>query len=98
MTKPTSLSPAEIADRLKTLPGWRLESGALVREYQTDGWPTTLMLVNAIGFVAEAADHHPDLAVSWGEVGVKLWRPPAGARSAARPRRSRRVRRIVRRT
>src|SRR5258705_4754394 len=72
MTKPTSLSPAEIADRLQTLPAWRFEGGALMREYQTDGWPTTLMLVNAIGFFAEAADHHPDLAVSWGKVGVKL--------------------------
>jgi len=40
MAKPSSLSPAEITDRLKALPGWRLESGALVREYQTDGWPT----------------------------------------------------------
>ena len=87
MSKPTSLSPAEIADRLKTLPSWRLESvgagGALVREYQTDGWPTTLMLVNAIGFFAEAADHHPDLAVSWGKVGVKLWTHSAGGVTAS---------------
>lgn len=80
---PTSLSPAEIADRLKALPGWRLDSGALVREYQTDGWPTTLMLVNAIGFFAEAADHHPDLAVSWGKVGVKLWTHSAGGVTAS---------------
>jgi 4a-hydroxytetrahydrobiopterin dehydratase len=58
--------------------GWRYEGNAIVREYQTDGWPTTLMLVNAIGFYAEAADHHPDLAVSWGKVGVKLWTHTAG--------------------
>src|SRR6266481_5848240 len=83
MTKPTPLSPAEITDRLKMLPGWRLDAGALVREYQTDGWPTTLMLVNAIGFVAEAADHHPDLAVSWGKVGVKLWTHSAGGVTAS---------------
>ena len=30
------------------------------------------MLVNAIGFVAEAAFHHPDLSVSWAQVTVKL--------------------------
>jgi pterin-4a-carbinolamine dehydratase len=42
------------------------------RTYKTDGWPTTLMLVNAIGFYAEAADHHPDLQVSWGQVTVSL--------------------------
>src|SRR5207247_10450582 len=78
MAQPASLSASEIQQRLKALPHWRLENGAIVREYQTDGWPTTLMLVNAIGFVAEAADHHPDLAVSWGKVGVKLWTHSAG--------------------
>jgi 4a-hydroxytetrahydrobiopterin dehydratase len=79
----TKLSPAEISDRLKALPGWRLEGGAIVREYQTDGWPTTLMLVNAVGFFAEAADHHPDLAVSWGKVQVKLWTHSAGGVTAS---------------
>ncbi|HET7791650.1 MAG TPA: 4a-hydroxytetrahydrobiopterin dehydratase [Gemmatimonadales bacterium] len=73
MTDPEkTYSAAEIATRLKALPGWRFENGALARSYQTDGWPTTLMLVNALGFIAEAADHHPDLAVSWGSVSVRL--------------------------
>lgn len=79
----TKLSPAEIADHLKRLPAWRDDNGAIVREYTTDGWPTTLMLVNAIGFFAEAADHHPDLAVSWGKVQVKLWTHSAGGVTAS---------------
>ena len=83
MAQPAALSPSEIQHRLTALPHWRLENGAIVREYQTDGWPTTLMLVNAIGFVAEAADHHPDLAVSWGKVGVKLWTHSAGGVTAS---------------
>ncbi len=83
MKPSTKLSPADISDRLKGLPGWRLEAGAIVRDYQTDGWPTTLMLVNAIGFFAEAADHHPDLAVSWGKVHVKLWTHSAGGVTAS---------------
>jgi pterin-4a-carbinolamine dehydratase len=70
---PAALTDAEIAAELQTLPGWRHAQGALRRTFKTDGWPTTLMLVNAIGFVAEAADHHPDLAVSWGQVEVSLW-------------------------
>lgn len=78
MAKPTPLSPAEITAQLATLPHWRLDGGAIARDYDTDGWPTTLMLVNAIGFLAEAADHHPDLAVSWGKVTVKLWTHSAG--------------------
>jgi 4a-hydroxytetrahydrobiopterin dehydratase len=83
MAKPTALAPAEISARLKALPGWRFEERAIVREFQTDGWPTTLMLVNAIGFFAEAADHHPDLAVSWGKVVVKLWTHTAGGVTAS---------------
>jgi 4a-hydroxytetrahydrobiopterin dehydratase len=54
------------------LDGWYLDGGWLRRKYNTDGWPTTLMLVNAIGYLSEAAYHHPDLAVTWGKVWVKL--------------------------
>ncbi|MFN2572510.1 MAG: 4a-hydroxytetrahydrobiopterin dehydratase [Gemmatimonadales bacterium] len=83
MKPSTKLSASEISEQLKKLPGWRLEDGAIVREFPTDGWPTTLMLVNAIGFFAEAADHHPDLAVSWGKVQVKLSTHSAGGVTAS---------------
>ena len=36
------------------------------------------MLVNAIGYCAEAAYHHPDLSVTWGRVTVKLSTHSAG--------------------
>ena len=62
----------------RELPGWYLEEGWLRRQYRTDGWPSTLMLVNAIGFVAEAAYHHPDLTVTWAKVWVKLKTHSAG--------------------
>ncbi|MGH7409516.1 MAG: 4a-hydroxytetrahydrobiopterin dehydratase [Candidatus Methylomirabilis sp.] len=54
------------------LPGWYLEGRWLRRKFNTDGWPTTLMLVNTIGYLAEAAWHHPDLEVTWGKVWIKL--------------------------
>ena len=60
------------------LEGWYLEDGWLRRKYNTDGWPTTLMLVNAIGFLSEAAYHHPDLEVTWGKLWVKLKTHSAG--------------------
>lgn len=56
----------------KELPLWELRDGVIRRKYKTGGWPHTLMLVNAIGYISEAAWHHPDLAVSWAEVHVKL--------------------------
>ena len=54
------------------LAGWYLEDGWLRRKYTTDGWRATLMLVNTIGFLCEAAWHHADLAVTWGKLWVKL--------------------------
>ncbi len=59
------------AERSDT-PEWHREGDAIAREFKTTGWPITLMFVNAIGFAAEAADHHPDLQVSWGKVRVSL--------------------------
>jgi 4a-hydroxytetrahydrobiopterin dehydratase len=78
--KPKVYSDAAIQAKLKDagLADWYLEEGWIRRKYNTDGWPTTLMLVNAIGFLCEAAWHHADLAVTWGKVTVKLTTHSAG--------------------
>ena len=77
-TKEKTYSEAEITERLKELPGWYYEDGWIRRVYKTDGWPTTLMLVNAVAYLAEAAYHHPDLTVTWGRIIVKLQNHAAG--------------------
>jgi len=69
---------AQIAERLRELPGWYFEDGWIRRAYKTDGWHTTLMLVNTIGYLAEAAYHHPDLSVTWARITVKLSTHSAG--------------------
>jgi 4a-hydroxytetrahydrobiopterin dehydratase len=64
----------KVTERLKCeLPQWSLVSGYIVRRYKTSGWKGTLMVVNTIGHLAEAAWHHPDLRVSysWTEVQLK---------------------------
>jgi 4a-hydroxytetrahydrobiopterin dehydratase len=73
-------SEAEIAAKLAEtgLSEWYLEEGWLRRKYMTDGWPTTLMLTNAIGYLCEAAWHHADLAITWGKLWVKLKTHSAG--------------------
>lgn len=66
-------SEAEVEARLKEqLPSWTLQEGWLRRKYKTSGWKATLMVVNTIGHLAEAAWHHPDLTVSYAFVNVKL--------------------------
>lgn len=64
---------AEVHQRLaESLPRWTLKNGSICRKYTTSGWKSTLMVVNAIGHLAEAAFHHPDLDVSYSSVVVKL--------------------------
>ncbi len=66
-------SDTEVTDRLKEeLPHWYLENGWIRRKYKTSGWKGTLMVVNTVGHLAEAAFHHPDLTVSYAFVIVKL--------------------------
>jgi 4a-hydroxytetrahydrobiopterin dehydratase len=76
--KERTYDETQVAEKLTALPGWYYENGWIRRQYKTDGWPTTLMLVNAIAYLAEAAYHHPDLSVSWAKVWVKLQNHAAG--------------------
>ena len=64
----------EVQAKLKEmgLEAWYVEDGWLRRKFNTDGWQSTLMLVNAVGYLCEAAWHHADLNVTWGKVWVKL--------------------------
>ena len=64
---------SEVKVRLQDeLPSWYLEQGWIRRKYKTSGWKGTLMVVNTVGHLAEAAFHHPDLTVSYAFVIVKL--------------------------
>ena len=66
-------SEQEIKARLeKELPHWYYEDGWIRRKYRTGSWKGTLMVVNTVGHLAEAAWHHPDLTVSYAFVIVKL--------------------------
>src|SRR5438094_9775054 len=78
--KERTYTETEIATRIQELGlgGWYLEDGWLRRKYNTDGWPQTLMAVNAIGYLCEAAYHHADLAVTWGKLWVTLKTHSAG--------------------
>jgi 4a-hydroxytetrahydrobiopterin dehydratase len=63
----------EVKARLeKDLPSWYLENGWIRRKYKTSGWKSTLMVINTVGHLAEAAFHHPDLTASYAFVIVKL--------------------------
>lgn len=71
--KARTYSADEIAVRLEhDLPHWSFKDGHICRTYRTHGWKGALMVVGVVGHLAEAAWHHPDLAVSYNSVEVKL--------------------------
>ena len=73
MTDEKTYTVEEIDSYLKNnLPNWYFENGWIRRKYKTSGWKGTLMVINTIGHLAEAAWHHPDISASYAFVIVKL--------------------------
>jgi 4a-hydroxytetrahydrobiopterin dehydratase len=62
----------------KNLPCWANEGPSICRSYKTSGWQSTLMVVNAVAFLAETGWHHPDLEVSYDLVTVRFTNHDAG--------------------
>ena len=48
------------------------ENGWIRRKYKTNSWKGTLMVINTVGHLAEAAWHHPDITASYAWVEVRL--------------------------
>ena len=61
------LTQARIRELLPDIPGWELaEDGhALVKTFRFDDYYRTMAFVNALAFVANREDHHPDLSVHY---------------------------------
>jgi len=68
------LGPAEIAPLLAQLDGWTVVTDHhLEKTYRVKNFARALTLVNRIGAIAEEQNHHPDLTLAWGRVGVTIW-------------------------
>ena len=58
--------------------GWQRDGQAIVRTFDRGDFNGSIAFVNAIAAAANAADHHPDLSVSWNRVTVRLWSHDVG--------------------
>ncbi|HUP64874.1 MAG TPA: 4a-hydroxytetrahydrobiopterin dehydratase [Thermoanaerobaculia bacterium] len=69
------LERAAIEPLLRRLGGtWRVEGyHHLETEYRFPDFRKALEFTNRIGEIAEAEGHHPDLELSWGRVGVRIY-------------------------
>jgi 4a-hydroxytetrahydrobiopterin dehydratase len=71
-----ALTPTEIVKRLADLPGWKLSGDgadvAIEKTYTFADYYETISFVNALAFVANALDHHPDLSVHYNRCVVRF--------------------------
>jgi len=72
-----ALSATEIVTHLSQLNGeqalgWRLIDGALEKTFTFKNYHETIGFVNAVAFIANAEDHHPDLSVSYSHCTVRF--------------------------
>lgn len=72
-----ALSATEIVTQLSQLngeqpQGWRLIDGALEKTFSFRNFHETMGFANAVAFIANAEDHHPDLALSYGKCTVRF--------------------------
>ena len=66
------LSEIEVLERLKDLPKWTFQSSSIQKEFRFKSYLSGLEFAYALGKVAEAEDHHPDILVGWRRVRVTL--------------------------
>jgi 4a-hydroxytetrahydrobiopterin dehydratase len=69
-----ALDTTTVNGLLADLPGWQLANGgkAIVKDYRFPDFHHTLGFINAVGFMANQQDHHPDLTAGYGHCEV-LW-------------------------
>ena len=64
----------ELQPLIEQVPGWRVvDEHHLEKEYSFSDFQIALDFVNRAGSIAEEQGHHPDIYLSWGKAGVKIW-------------------------
>jgi 4a-hydroxytetrahydrobiopterin dehydratase len=66
------LSDAQVRSELDKLQGWHLQNGEIVRNFELPTFPAALLFVCAVGHLAEAAGHHPDISIKYRNVTFSL--------------------------
>jgi len=74
----TVLSDQEISDGLAGLDGWARQGDSIVHVETLADFKAAILYVGAVAYLAEAANHHPDVTVQWNKVTLTLSTHSAG--------------------
>ena len=76
------LDSGAVKARLAGLTGWAVnDAGEISKTFTFSGFPQSLMFATAVGVLAEAAQHHPDITIKWNKVTLALTTHDAGGLS-----------------
>jgi 4a-hydroxytetrahydrobiopterin dehydratase len=68
------LKGPDLARLSAALPSWTVvREHHLERKYELPDFKSALAFVNGVGALAEEQNHHPDITLAWGKVGVSIW-------------------------
>ena len=67
------LGDAEIAAEVARAPGWRRSGKAIERTYRFVDFKEAMIFVNRVAWLAERANHHPDVTIRYNEVTLSVW-------------------------
>jgi 4a-hydroxytetrahydrobiopterin dehydratase len=76
------LSDDEITAQLEALVGWARRGDEIVKTYKLPSFPSAIAFVTHVGFLAEAANHHPNIDIRWNKVTLALSTHDAGGLTA----------------
>jgi 4a-hydroxytetrahydrobiopterin dehydratase len=72
------LTEAEIAEHMKSLPGWELGQGRILRTFRFKSFIEAFGWMSSVALVAEKMNHHPEWRNVWATVEVELTTHDAG--------------------
>jgi 4a-hydroxytetrahydrobiopterin dehydratase len=78
--KAAKLEPAQLPALLAEVPGYSLDAArsTISKEYRFPDFYETIAFVNALAYIANQEDHHPDLEVGYGKCRVSFTTHDAG--------------------
>lgn len=66
------LSPHKADEKLKPLNDWQREDKTIVKTFTFKNFYETIAFVNAVAWIANGEDHHPDLTVSYNKCQIRF--------------------------
>jgi 4a-hydroxytetrahydrobiopterin dehydratase len=80
---PAALDSKRVTELLKQTPGWSLSNGQIERTFSFKNYYETMGFVNAVAYIANQADHHPDMEVHYNNCKVAYSTHSVGGLSEA---------------